>query len=454
MVYCTEKPLGFVAFDNPALCVYNFSISERGRNTMKTAAVSENALDRKRSFLYNLFAVPDLICRSLPHLDNCMIAQDEPDVGDLEGEPTMEKLRRARVTVDHDEQGSPIVKWASGKTSEELHYNISRILFENGCLEDMIRNHKPKAHSEPTSQCVSFRVHTEQWLKLYKAQTLKPTTLAGYRSNLKCHIYPALGDIPLDRITTADIQKFLNEHANLARSTLHTMQILVGEILQSAFEDSLIPTNPASSKRLCNPSSGKKTREALELGILKEIVHKIPLLEDQEDICLMALLTLTGMRRGEVLGLRWEDIDFDAGLIHVRRSVTYPSNRPNVSTPKSKNGYRDVPIPPQLHLLLFKCRSSGYVVGGEVPISKQTFRNSMTRIEKQIDLHGATPHVFRHTLMTMFDRAGVGAKTIQAIAGHGDIKITMNRYVHSQTDQLLSAGEKIGALLTFSASNE
>jgi len=421
---------------------------------MKTAAVSENALDRKRSFLYNLFAVPDWICRSLPHLDNCMLAQDEPDVGDLEGEPTMERLRRARVTIGYDDQGSPIVKWASGKTSEELHYNISRILYENGCLEDMIRNHKPKAQPEFSSRCVSFQVHAEQWLKLYKVQKLKPTTLAGYRSNLKRHIYPALGDIPLDRITTADIQTFLNARVNLAKNTLHTMQVLICEILQSAFEDGLISTNPASSKRLCNPSNAKETRESLELGVLEEIVRQIPLLEDQEDICLMSLLALTGLRRGEVLGLRWEDIDFDAGLIHVRRSVTYPSNRPNVTTPKSENGYRAVPILPQLRLLLFALRSSGYVIGGEAPISMQTFRNSMTRIEKQIDLHGATPHVFRHTYLTMLDRAGVGAKTIQAIAGHGDIKITMNRYVHSQTDQVLSAGEKIGALLTVPASNE
>ena len=96
---------------------------------MKTVTVSKNVLDHKRSFLYNLFAVPDWVCRSLPHLENCILAQDEPDVGDLEGEPTMEGLRRARVTIGYNEQGSPIVKWASGKTSEELHHNIARILY-------------------------------------------------------------------------------------------------------------------------------------------------------------------------------------------------------------------------------------------------------------------------------------------------------------------------------------
>ena len=366
----------------------------------------------------------------------------------------MERLRRARVTIGCDEQGSPIVKWASGKTSEELHYSISRILYENGCLEDMIRNHKPKAHSESSSKSINFQTHAEQWLKLYKVQKLKPTTLSGYKSNLKRHIYPALGDTPLDRITTADIQTFLNERAHMAKNTLHTMQVLICEILQSAVEDGLISTNPASSKRLSNPSSVKETRDALEQDVLEEIVRQIPLLEDQEDIRLMALLTLTGMRRGEVLGLRWEDIDFDTGLIHVRRSVTYPSNQPNVSTPKSKNGYRDVPILPQLRLLLYTLRSCGYVIGGEAAITMQSFRCCMERIEKQIYLHGATPHVFRHTFMTMLDRAKVSAKTIQVIAGHGDIKITMNRYVHSQTDQLLSAGGKIGALFTFPASNE
>lgn len=72
------------------------------------------------------------------------------------------------------------------------------------------------------------------------------------------------------------------------------------------------------------------------------------------------------------------------------------------------------------------------------------------RIVKQVNLHDATAHIFRHSYLTLLDQAGVGSKTLQLIAGHGDIKITMNRYVHGRNSEILSAGEKFAALVSAS----
>ncbi|MGI6174528.1 MAG: tyrosine-type recombinase/integrase, partial [Christensenellales bacterium] len=77
------------------------------------------------------------------------------------------------------------------------------------------------------------------------------------------------------------------------------------------------------------------------------------------------------------------------------------------------------------------------------------YERSMERIERTIDLHGATAHILRHTYLTLLNNAGIDPKTIQAIGGHADIGTTMNRYVHSQQKQVLSAGETMGKVLPF-----
>ena len=92
---------------------------------------------------------------------------------------------------------------------------------------------------------------------------------------------------------------------------------------------------------------------------------------------------------------------------------------------------------------------AGYIVGGEKPMTLMKYERSIERIERTIDLHGATAHVLRHTYLTLLSNAGIEPKTIQAICGHADIGTTMNRYVHPQQKQVLHAGEKMGKVLPF-----
>jgi integrase len=111
----------------------------------------------------------------------------------------------------------------------------------------------------------------------------------------------------------------------------------------------------------------------------------------------MALLLLTGMRRGEVLGLRWEDIDFEKKIISVQRNISFPTNQPNITTPKTENGVRQVPLDDNLIVLLdLPAHAKGYVVGGRKPITLMRHRYVYEKIEWQVDLHEATAHIFRH----------------------------------------------------------
>jgi len=147
----------------------------------------------------------------------------------------------------------------------------------------------------------------------------------------------------------------------------------------------------------------------------------------------------------------WEDIDTEKQMISVCRNVTYPTNQPNITTTKTKNGVRKVPADDNLILLLDRPgAAAGYIVGGDKPVTLAYYTAMYERIERQVDLHEATAHIFRHSYLTLLDAAGVDPKTLQVIAGHGDIRITMNRYVHGREQEISDAGTKLSSLMNVS----
>ena len=162
----------------------------------------------------------------------------------------------------------------------------------------------------------------------------------------------------------------------------------------------------------------------------------------------LALLIFTGARRGEILGLQWQDIDLNANVIHICRNATYTKNQATVGTPKTKSGFRDIPLFPDLLTYLLPVKEKGYlIVGNDAPISLIAFRRMWERIEKTINLHGATPHVFRHTMGTLLNDVGADVKTIQGVSGQRDFKTTANRYVHSRNERRQEAALKVSNLL-------
>lgn len=157
-------------------------------------------------------------------------------------------------------------------------------------------------------------------------------------------------------------------------------------------------------------------------------------------------LMVTGMRRGEALGLRWEDIDLSAGLIHIKRNVIYAKNQPFISTPKTAKGERDVPLNSMLLTHLEPIQQEGFIIGDTEPITRMSYRRRMDRIQATINLHGVTAHIFRHSYLTYAASLGTDVKTLPSIAGHADIQTTMNRYVHTQTTNIVEAGNRLQAL--------
>lgn len=332
-----------------------------------------------------------------------------------ESENGMGKRQRFHVPLPSGE-----MVWLTGNTIGEA--------FANGL--------KKYGASQPQSNAAMFGEYAKRWFDLYKRPKHKPTTLKTYESLFTKHILPFFENKRLNEITTDDVQAFINKRAAMAHSSVRQMKVLLHEIFKAAMEDDLMNKDPTASGRLTLPTK-VTPRNALDTAEFVDVMRNINKLE-AEDAKLVALMLFTGMRRGEVLGLRWEDIDTEAGLIHVRGGVTYTSNQPIAGTPKSNAGKRPLPIAAELKPYL--TGGQGYVLGGDKPWTQSKYDRAWERISKKINMHGATAHILRHSYLTLLGGTGATAKTIQAIAGHADITTTMNRYVHKREEDILSAG--------------
>jgi len=331
---------------------------------------------------------------------------------------------RQRITLGNE------VQWVTGRTQRELIDNVIRLTMQHAASGTPMRDRKTH----------DFQSYARNWMALYKENHLKHTTLREYASVLKKHLIPTFGEMDVSAITIDDVQRFMNSKSNMSRKSIHEMVMVLGMILECAVEDGLLPRNPARSKRLRNPSRKVTTRNALTSAELTDIISHLHLLTEERDRMMLVLLIFTGMRRNEVLGLRWDDVDLTGGTIHVLRGVTYKGNLPQISTPKTAAGIRQIPIPAVLRQWLIPGDKDCYVVGGTAsPISEKTFIRMWQRIERTIDLHGATPHIFRHTYMTFAQRAQIPVKTLQAIGGYADLATLQDRYVHTQCEDIEAA---------------
>ena len=290
-----------------------------------------------------------------------------------------------------------------------------------------------------------FATYAWEWFESYKVPKLRPGTAMNYRLTIRKHLVPYFGQMHMNTITTADVQRFYNQHAHQARSTVRTMGILLHGIFESAIEDGLCTINPTRSKRL-TMTQRKKVREALPLEHAQDIIAGLPKLEPKDRL-LVALLIFTGIRRGEALGLQWADIDFERKLISIKRSVRFVGNKGYIGPTKSSAGVRLIPLSPQLEEVLDQVDHGGkYLLGnGEFPITEMTYKRGWERICRTIDMHGATAHVLRHTYITMA-AAHLDIKTLQTIAGHADISTTMNRYAHGREDRIIQANALLAGM--------
>ena len=340
----------------------------------------------------------------------------------------MAKRIQQRVTINGE------TRWISGATQQELFDAYLAQAVKAGVVVS------PQAQEPRASGAPLFGSYLTHFVNTYKSrqQTL---TVQGRQRMIKKHILPRLGHLPIDEIRTADIQVWFDElcDQNYARETILKIRHIISPAFDSAVEDELIARNPLKSRRLTINTQKGGHHQAIPPEKMSEVRASLHLLPQREKH-MAALLCYTGMRLEEVVGLRWEDIDFAAGRIHIQRAVVHPSrNQPEVKPPKTKTSTRTIPLHSQLAAHLHPVVATGFVLGGEKPLTYQQQKRSFDKIRKTFSMGNFSAHDFRDTCATEWQERGMPLAIISRLLGHASSTVTEKCYVKFREDALQNA---------------
>lgn len=295
---------------------------------------------------------------------------------------------------------------------------------------------------------VTLSEYTKTFLKS-KESTVKPSTYHNYVWMLDKTILPYLGEVELCKIDNRCLQNFADEMLkNFAKKSVRDMVGLVKTILTDACINEVIEPKKFMIKYPKSENSDCKTLSEEEFEKFEEYLLSQ---EKPHDIGELLLLE-TGMRIGEMCGLKWEDINFVNCTIQIKRTVQriYKSedktSEMNIGSTKTSTGERVVPITEKVCKHLWNCRKSNgiYVASGkEKPTEPRTHRQYHERVMKKLGIDYIKPHGLRHTFATRAIKCGVDPKTVSAILGHSNSNITLNIYTSVTEDMLRSGIEKM-----------
>lgn len=274
-----------------------------------------------------------------------------------------------------------------------------------------------------------------EWLGAVR-NTVKESTFANYTMKINHHILPEFGAVPYDRLTSASVHDFITRKINSGLSAKYVSDIII--ILKSMAKYMKRVHDYRNPVEYVNLPKQKKHEKILYSTAQQRKLAAF-LLQNLNLTSLGILLSLyTGLRIGEICGLKWKDIDFSQKILSVNRTVQRIQNvsgsKLTVTSPKTASARRSIPIPFCIIKLLQRFASAGemYVLSGtEKPVEPRTMQNRFRAILKKAGLPSINFHSLRHMFATNSLQAGFDVKTLSEILGHASVETTLSAYVHS-----------------------
>jgi len=302
--------------------------------------------------------------------------------------------------------------------------------------------------------------YLDYWMREVQPNRIRETTLSVYRVKIEHYIKPALGGIKLSSLNIQDVRRALDTlkiQGHSGRTGQHFLQIL-SSYLTNAMREELIFRNVAQLV-----DKPKHTPKATVIWTTEQAALFLENAKDHPQHIAFLLFLTYGMRRGEVLGLRWEDIDFENGLIHVRQQIDRIGEI-KARDLKTANSRRILPLLANVRATLMDCvvergieptpfnpyfipSTKGTVVVSEAgtPLEPRNLTRCFGILTKKAGLPRIKVHAMRHTAATALKDLGVPIKDAQLILGHSSITTTLNIYQHGTPEThrvALSALEK------------
>lgn len=289
----------------------------------------------------------------------------------------------------------------------------------------------------------------DHWWDHIAAPTLKPQTRRGYDGYVRKWIRPTLGNLRLDAIRPDHIRG-LHERMRTAGSSPATVKqahAIVRKVLAEAVYDGKLAVNPA--ERVKTPSAEKNHRA----GLTKE--QALSVLSSTDD-ARWWLAVFYGMRQGECLGLRWSDVDLDAGVLTIAQTLQVEAGGVlSFGTPKSKTSRRTIPLAPVILARLKVARAADDAIapdalvfrsGNGDPIRPDEDRAAWKALLSSLDLPVVALHAARNTAASLMEAAGIPDRMVAQILGHSQVQIT-HGYQSAELARMRVAVESLAALV-------
>lgn len=321
-----------------------------------------------------------------------------------------------RVYLGVGADGKPIRPNFYGQTQRE-------------CLQkyrDWLKN----SGNTPIEKVKTVGEWADKWLELYKKDSVSYGTYRNYQLYVDKHIKPAIGNLKFEQVRPAHIQKIFKNDASLSDSARHHIYVTLNGIFKTAIENHYCRENPVRpiSREAVDPAAVKVFSPDQIEAILKS---------DHALAIYPQLLLYTGLRMGELLALKWSDVDLDDGLITVSNSVARKEGGGHEVKSTKSGKIRYIGIPGKLREILVSLpKKNFYVIPGKDGfLSPHTFENRYKKFFKDTGIDYLSPHKCRHTYGTYLRKGGAELRAVQVLLGHSSSKVT-EIYTHVDTNDI------------------
>jgi integrase len=301
-----------------------------------------------------------------------------------------------------------------------------------------------------------------RWLSDSVRDTVKATTLETYERLMRLHLVPTLGRVKLKNLTPTHVRGLYREKldSGLSPTSVQRVHALLHKALKQAVHDGLVPRNVTEAVKAPRQSRNEiptLTREQVRIFLNSAKSDRL------EALYLLAIHT--GLRQGELLGLKWSDIDLDRGTLQVRRILSAAKEGPRFTTPKSNQG-RSVRLTTQAvqalrdhrkrqvqerlkHAGFWKDHGLVFTTLVGTPLNRHNvFSRSFKPLLRRAELPDMPFHALRHSFATRMLTSGEHPKVVQEMMGHSGIRVTMDFYSHVLPDMQKEAVNRLGAMLS------
>lgn len=316
----------------------------------------------------------------------------------------------------------------------------------------------------------SFGEYLEQWLATLPALGLRPNTIASYSGVLRGRVIPRIGAVKLQRLSPLDLDRLYAEllesgradgRGGLSPRSVRYVHAILSHALSDAERKGVVGRNVA---RLADPPAEQTARRELHTWTPDELAAFLKVAATDRLSPAFRLLALTGMRRSEVAGVRWVDLDLDAARVSVRQAITTADYELVVAEPKTARGRRSIDLDQATVSALRAWRAvqleermlvgAGWRDHGLVftlpsgdPVHPNTIGKTFDALVRRSKLPRIRLHDLRHTHASHLLAAGANPKIVSERLGHSSVSFTLDRYSHVMPGQQADAAAAVAALV-------